>query len=121
MLRYDAVGALGNTFIKTPHLDSLVESGVAFTRAYCQNPVCTPSRASFLTGRYPSATGVVGNGNESFSQHVRRHRGQFDIRIFQRLLNAIGHTRLLRHQLSALTRQITQFSYLPWGDKTTSQ
>lgn len=66
MLRHDAIGALGNRHIKTPNIDSLCSSGVAFTRAYCQNPVCTPSRASFLTGRYPFATGVMINGNDYF-------------------------------------------------------
>ena len=66
MLRYDAIGSLGNRHIRTPNMDRLVSEGVAFSRAYCQNSVCTPSRASFLTGRYPSATGVVANGNEFF-------------------------------------------------------
>ena len=66
MLRYDAIHALGNPYIRTPNIDSLVDEGVVFTRAYCQNTLCTPSRASFLTGRYPFATGVVGCGNEYF-------------------------------------------------------
>lgn len=66
MLRRDVIGSFGNHHIRTHNIDSLVSEGVAFTRAYCQNPVCTPSRASFLTGRYPFATGVVANGNEFF-------------------------------------------------------
>lgn len=66
MLRHDAIGGLGNPHIKTPHMDRLMAEGVTFTRAYCQNPVCTPSRASFLTGRYPFATGVPACGNERF-------------------------------------------------------
>lgn len=54
--RYDTVAALGYEHMHTPHLDDLVrQGGVAFTRAYCQSPVCTPSRSSFMTGRYPSA------------------------------------------------------------------
>ena len=64
--RYDTIGALGNRLVATPNIDRLVRSGVSFTRAYCQSPICTPSRASFLTGRYPSAVHVLGNGNESF-------------------------------------------------------
>ncbi|MDP6467194.1 MAG: sulfatase-like hydrolase/transferase, partial [Pirellulaceae bacterium] len=51
--RHDTIHALGNGLIRTPHVDRLVEQGVAFTQTYCQSPVCTPSRASFLTGRYP--------------------------------------------------------------------
>lgn len=64
--RFDTIGALGNPHVHTPNLDRFVAEGVAFTHAYCQSPICTPSRASFLTGRYPSTVGVNGNGNASF-------------------------------------------------------
>lgn len=64
--RYDTIGALGNSLVSTPNIDRLVEEGTAFTRAYCQSPICTPSRASFLTGMYASAVHVNGNGNEFF-------------------------------------------------------
>ncbi len=68
--RFDTIGALGNAVIETPHLDRLAESGVAFTHAYCQNPICQPSRASFMTGLYPSTLHVNGNGVETFPQNV---------------------------------------------------
>lgn len=63
--RYDTIHALGNPCIDTPNLDRLCETGVAFTHAYVQNPVCTPSRASFLTGRYPSSinSNILGGRN----------------------------------------------------------
>ena len=64
--RFDTIGALGNPHVHTPTLDRLVAGGVAFTHAYCQSPICTPSRASFLTGRYPSAVRVNTNGNTHF-------------------------------------------------------
>lgn len=64
--RYDTIHALGNEEIRTPNLDRLVESGVAFTQTYCQSPICTPSRSSFLTGRYPSTTHVYRNGHGEF-------------------------------------------------------
>jgi arylsulfatase A-like enzyme len=64
--RFDTIAALGNPHIHTPNLDRLVAEGTAFTHAYCQSPICTPSRASFLTGRYPSTIRVTGNGNASF-------------------------------------------------------
>ena len=64
--RYDTIGALGYDHVSTPHIDSLVDAGTAFTHAYCQSPICTPSRASFLTGMYASAVHVNGNGLEYF-------------------------------------------------------
>ena len=69
--RYDTLGALGNPHVSTPNLDQLVAEGIAFTHAYCQSPICTPSRGSFLTGMYPSAIHVNGNGNESFPAQPR--------------------------------------------------
>ena len=67
--RFDTIGALGNPRVRTPNLDSLVQSGTAFTHAYCQSPICTPSRASFMTGLYPSRVHNCRNGNESFANH----------------------------------------------------
>lgn len=65
-MRYDTIAALGNSEIRTPNLDRLTKSGMAFTRAYAQCQVCTPSRASFLTGRYPASTRVYRNGTAAF-------------------------------------------------------
>ena len=70
--RYDTISALGNPHVSTPHVDRLVAEGVAFTHAYCQSPICTPSRASFLTGMYPSTVHVNGNGNERFPESAPR-------------------------------------------------
>lgn len=67
--RFDTIGALGNPHVRTPNIDRLVREGVAFTNTYCQSPICTPSRASFMTGRYPASTQVHRNGNESFPDH----------------------------------------------------
>ena len=61
--RYDTIGALGNEHIHTPNIDRLVGEGTAFTHAFCQSPICTPSRASFLTGMYPSSVHGCTNGN----------------------------------------------------------
>ena len=71
--RFDTIGALGNPYVHTPRLDQLAHNGVALTHAYCQSPICTPSRASFLTGVYPSALGVNGNGFEHFpAEHAHK-------------------------------------------------
>jgi arylsulfatase len=64
--RYDTIHALNNPVIRTPNLDRLCAEGVAFTRAYSQSPICTPSRVSFLTGRYPSTVHVNRNGDAWF-------------------------------------------------------
>jgi len=60
--RWDAVGVNGNPDIKTPHLDKLATQGVNFDHFFVQNPVCMPSRISFLTGQYPSTLRVAQNG-----------------------------------------------------------
>jgi arylsulfatase len=60
--RADALGAAGNTVIRTPHLDALAKDGVLFRHCWVQHPVCMPSRASIFTGRYPSAHRVRTNG-----------------------------------------------------------
>ncbi|MFC1597306.1 sulfatase [Planctomycetota bacterium] len=52
-------GAYGNATVRTPNLDRLAASGVRFDHAYCNSPVCTASRQSFITGRYPRTIGVT--------------------------------------------------------------
>ncbi len=56
-LRADCVGAFGNPVVQTPNIDSLAAGGTIFTNAFAQNSVCSPSRASFLTGWYPHVMG----------------------------------------------------------------
>ena len=74
--RFDTVAALGNPEIRTPHLDALVWQGAAFTHAYCQSPLCCPSRASFMTGRYPSAVHVNYNTLDYFPPAAESHARQ---------------------------------------------
>ena len=62
--RFDTIGALGNPHVRTPNIDRLVAEGVAFSHAFCQSPICTPSRAAFLTGMYPSTIHACTNGND---------------------------------------------------------
>lgn len=51
----------GNAVCETPHLDRLAAAGIRFDRAYCQYPVCGPSRASFMSGLYPNRTKMLRN------------------------------------------------------------
>ena len=59
-----ALPAYGNRVAKTPHIDSLAESGVVFDSFYCNSPLCAPSRFSFLSGRQVSAIGAYDNAAE---------------------------------------------------------
>ena len=75
-----ALPAYGNCVARTPKLDALAEHGVVFDAAYCNSPLCGPSRAVFMSGRLPSATGAYDNAAEFSSEvptfaHYLRHAG----------------------------------------------
>ena len=59
-----AIGVYGNEQVQTPRLDEFAKTGTLFTKAYCQNPVCNPSRSSFNTGLRPDTTRVYSNGDK---------------------------------------------------------
>ena len=62
-LTYTALSCYGNKVCHTPNIDRLAARGTRFTRAYCQGTYCGPSRASFMSGYYPHATGELGYRN----------------------------------------------------------
>ncbi len=63
------LGCQGNPLARTPNLDKLAAGGLLFEKAYCQFPLCNPSRVSMLTGRHPETTGVLGNRDEFRKDH----------------------------------------------------
>ena len=65
----DCLGIAGHPVVKTPNLDTLAHSGMRFSSAYCTNPVCTPSRASILTGLYTHHHGALNNRTPWPFQH----------------------------------------------------
>jgi len=60
--RADSLGCYGNEFVKTPNIDGIARDGVVFDNAHCTHPLCSPSRATMLTGRYIHAHGLWRNG-----------------------------------------------------------
>ena len=83
-----ALSCYGNTVCKTPNIDAIAAQGTRFTRAYCQGTYCGPSRASFLTGYYPHAIGVLGyksprpaiGDRVTWPQHFKNH-GYYSARV----------------------------------------
>lgn len=59
--RHDVMGCAGHPTVVTPNLDALAARGVRFTKAWCQSPICQPSRASLITGQHPYDLGVFYN------------------------------------------------------------
>ena len=76
-----ALSCYGNTVCQTPNIDAIAAKGTRFTQAYCQGTYCGPSRASFMSGYYPHATGTLGYTNPrpklgeraTWSQHFMNH------------------------------------------------
>ena len=67
-LGYGDLSCYGQQNFATPNIDKLVETGTAFEHAYCQSPICTPSRASFLTGMYPSTIHACINVSRQYNR-----------------------------------------------------
>src|SRR5688500_15706191 len=82
-LRWDALGYAGHPFVRTPGIDRLASEGARFRNAFVTTPLCSPSRASFLTGQYARRHGVRSNGNESARSH--------QLVTFPRLLKEAGY------------------------------
>ncbi len=60
---YGDTGFTGHPFVKTPHLDAMAKAGVVFNRFYASAPVCSPTRASVMTGRHPFRVNVPNHGH----------------------------------------------------------
>jgi arylsulfatase A-like enzyme len=91
--RLSAVGAYGNTPCQTPHIDHLAAEGVQFDNAYTTCPVCSPARATIMTGQYPHTHGVTANIHElGCSVHELVDRPELLSRRLQAAGYSLGYT-----------------------------
>jgi len=82
-MRWDEYGKAGHPYIKTPNIDRLANEGVRFTQAFCSTPLCSPSRASFLTGQYAHTHGIIDN--------TRRNERSHQLNTFPKIMNQAGY------------------------------
>jgi arylsulfatase A-like enzyme len=68
-LRFDEFGAGGHPYMKTPHIDRIAREGAIFERAFHTTPICSPNRASILTGQYASRHGIIDNVARDAASH----------------------------------------------------
>ena len=68
-LRWDEIGVAGHPYVETPNIDRLAAEGAYFRNAFTVAPLCSPSRASFLTGQYIHTHGIYDNLNRSIQSH----------------------------------------------------
>jgi len=73
-LRFDETGASGHPYMKTPHIDRLAHEGAQFENAFHTTPLCSPNRASILTGQYASRHGIIDNvGRDAMSHRLANY------------------------------------------------
>jgi N-acetylglucosamine-6-sulfatase len=82
-LRWDELGIAGHPFIKTPNIDRIGKEGAMFRNAFMTTPLCSPSRAGFLTGQYAHTNGITDNVDRSAASH--------QLVTFPRLLHQAGY------------------------------
>jgi N-acetylglucosamine-6-sulfatase len=68
-LRWDEIGCAGHPFVRTPHIDRIAYEGARFRNAFATTPLCSPIRASLLTGQYAHHHGIVDNTDRSRQSH----------------------------------------------------
>ena len=82
-LRWDELGIAGHPYLETPHIERLAREGAWLTNAFHAVPLCSPNRASILTGQYPSRHGIIDN--------VARNRASHRLQTFPRALQREGY------------------------------
>src|SRR4051794_34367015 len=80
--RWDDLGFAGHPFVRTPNIDRLAKEGMRFNHAFVTTPLCSPSRASFLTGQYAHTHGIIDN--------TARDKRSHELITWPRLLHGVG-------------------------------
>jgi N-acetylglucosamine-6-sulfatase len=68
-MRWNEFGEAGHNYIKTPNIDRIAKEGACFVNAFATTPLCSPSRASFLTGQYAHTNGIIDNTARNKQSH----------------------------------------------------
>jgi N-acetylglucosamine-6-sulfatase len=82
-LRWDELGVAGHSYVQTPNIDRIAHEGAYFSRAFTTTPLCSPARATFLTGLYPHTSGITDN--------LARNEQSHKLETFPKMLNAEGY------------------------------
>ncbi|MEF2246729.1 sulfatase-like hydrolase/transferase [Paenibacillus sp. IITD108] len=114
--RRDAMGCMGHSVVKTPNLDRLAQNGSLFTSAYCNSPLCGPSRSSFITGKYVHEIGCWDQNHhytgepQSWGAYLKEHRvsvttvGKLDF--FEGVEGGFSDQRLVKHRRKMQQQQV---------------
>ena len=109
-LRWDELGCTGHPFVKTPHIDRIAREGALFRNAFATTPLCSPSRASILTGLYPHAHGIRDNTNHDALSHR--------LVTFPKLLHDAGYATGVRRQVAHGHRRLAAAGVRPLGRRS---
>ena len=92
-LRYDEFGAGGHPYMKTPNIDRLAHEGALFERAFHTTPICSPNRASIMTGQYASRHGIIDNVARDAMSHrlPNYHLAAAEARLRDRAHRQVAH------------------------------
>ena len=82
-LRWDEIGIAGHPYVETPNIDRVAREGAYFQQAFTTTPLCSPSRATFLTGLYPHKNGITDN--------LARNETSHQLETYPKMLNAAGY------------------------------
>ncbi|TVQ22326.1 MAG: DUF4976 domain-containing protein [Spirochaetaceae bacterium] len=97
------LGCYGSTFYETPNIDTLARDGMLFTDAYAACPVCSPTRASIMTGRYPATLGLTDYIDWSGKSHPAKGR-----------LIDVPYIKNLPHGIPNVARELGKRGYATW-------